>query len=138
MAAPPARCRAGAVTVRRAWYPGRVTEQARVAEMLAAQRADALERLARIGQELSGIIESASAGADDEHDAEGPTLAFEREHLAALASQARQRLGEVDAALARLAEGSYGRCVTCGEPIGAARLAARPVSATCIGCARQR
>lgn len=63
---------------------------------------------------------------------------FERQHVAALLSQARQHLAQIDAALLRLAEGSYGRCENCGRPIGAARLAARPVTTTCIDCASQR
>jgi DnaK suppressor protein len=112
-----------------------MTEYRRAAELLAAERADALNRLRGIERELSGIIESASAGADDEHDPEGATLAFERQHLAALLSQSRQRLAQIDAAMARLAEGSYGSCATCGRSIGAARLAARPATTACIRCA---
>jgi RNA polymerase-binding transcription factor DksA len=41
----------------------------------------------------------------------------------------------VDLALARIADGSYGTCERCGEPIGAGRLAARPAARTCIRCA---
>ena len=106
--------------------------------MLASERADAIERIAALERELLGIIESGSAGADDEHDPEGATLAFERQHVAALLSQARRHLADVDAAVARLAEGRYGVCESCGEPIGAARLAARPVTSTCIRCASRR
>jgi DnaK suppressor protein len=113
-------------------------EQGSVAELLAAERAGALERLSGLVRELAGIIESGSAGCDDEHDPEGATLAFERQHVAALLSHARQHLAEIDAAMVRLAEGSYGRCENCGQPIGAARLAARPVTTACIGCASRR
>jgi RNA polymerase-binding transcription factor DksA len=42
------------------------------------------------------------------------------------------------AALARLADGSYGIGQACSQPIGAARLAARPAARTCIGCTRRR
>jgi DnaK suppressor protein len=115
-----------------------VAEQASVADVLASERADALERIGALEREMLGIIESGSAGADDEHDPEGATLAFERQHVAALLSQAREHLAQVDAAVARLAEGSYGGCVSCGRPIGAARLAARPVTSTCIDCASGR
>jgi RNA polymerase-binding transcription factor DksA len=104
-------------------------------ERLAAERTAAIERIALLERELAGIIDSASAGADDEHDPEGATLAFERQHAAALLAQARQQLGRIDAALGRVADGSYGRCVTCGEPIAQARLAARPAATTCIRCA---
>jgi DnaK suppressor protein len=116
-----------------------VPTQEDVAELLAAERADTLERLSGLERELAGIIESSgSAGTDDEHDPEGATIAFERQHTAALLSQARQHLAEIDAAMARLAEGSYGVCAGCGQPVGAARLAARPVTTTCIACASRR
>ncbi|HET7014340.1 MAG TPA: TraR/DksA C4-type zinc finger protein [Streptosporangiaceae bacterium] len=105
------------------------------AGLLAAERTRTVERIAGLERELAGIIESASSGADDEHDPEGATLAFERQHLAALLSQASQQLAQVDAAIGRITDGSYGQCVNCGEPIGPARLAARPATTTCIRCA---
>ena len=45
--------------------------------------------------------------------------------------EAEAALDEVDAALARLADGSYGICVTCGDRIADERLAASPTAATC-------
>ena len=109
------------------------------AELLAAERVGTLQRLSGLERELAGIIESSSSAAtDDEHDPEGATLAFERQHTAALAGQARQHLAQIDAAVARLADGSYSVCESCGQPIGAARLAARPVTTTCISCASRR
>lgn len=103
---------------------------------LAAQRSVTAARVAALEREFAGIADAASAaGTDDEHDPEGHTLAYERQHVAALLRQARDQLGEIDAALARLADGSYGRCVACGLPIAPARLAARPFAVTCIGCA---
>ena len=109
------------------------------AELLAAERVGTLQRLSGLEKELAGIIESSSSAAtDDEHDPEGATLAFERQHTAALVGQARQHLAQIDAAIARLADGSYGVCESCGQPIGAARLAARPVTTSCITCASRR
>jgi len=104
---------------------------------LAAARERAVARLASLEREFGGIVEAAQ-GADDEHDPEGATLAFERQHVAALAQAAREHLADIDAALARLADGSYGTCQTCGQPIGAERLAARPAARTCIGCSGRR
>ncbi len=52
---------------------------------------------------------------------------------------ARRRANEVrriDAALARIDEGAYGYCVTCGEDIAAKRLDLDPAAAVCIDCAR--
>jgi DnaK suppressor protein len=104
---------------------------------LAADRVATLDRLAGLDREVAAIITAAeAANADDEHDPEGATIAFEREHAAALARQARGHLAEIDAALRRLDEGRYGTCERCGRPVGAARLAARPAAATCISCAR--
>jgi len=45
-----------------------------------------------------------------------------------------QELAEVDAALARVADGSYGTCSHCGEPIGWSRLNAQPTAQRCIAC----
>ena len=116
-----------------------MTEQAGARERLAAERASTLERLGALERERRGIIESSGpAGTDDEHDPEGATIAYERQYVAALIGQAHQHLAQIDAAMARLAEGSYGRCERCGQPIGAARLAARPVASTCVSCAAGR
>jgi DnaK suppressor protein len=104
---------------------------------LAAARERAMARLASLQREFVGIAEAAQ-GADDEHDPEGATLAFERQHVAALVQAAREHVADIDAALSRLADGSYGTCQTCGQPIGAERLAARPAARTCIGCTRRR
>ena len=76
-----------------------------------------------------------SAGSDDEHDPEGATVAFERQHVAALIDRARAHLAAIDAALRKLESGRYGICDICGGPIGAERLAARPASLTCVRCA---
>jgi len=49
-------------------------------------------------------------------------------------SRSEQHLGEVDAALRRLDDGSYGTCEGCGTPVPDARLEARPTARTCVGC----
>ncbi len=108
-------------------------------ELLLAERARVLERAAALEREFAGIAEAASAGGtDDEHDPEGATLAFERQHAAALLAQARDQLAAVDAALDRMQAGRYGVCDRCGQPIGDDRLAARPAALTCIRCAARR
>ena len=105
-------------------------------DLLTAERGRTLERLAGLEREFDGIVEAAgAANADDEHDPEGATIAFEREHVAALRSQARERVAEIDAALRRLDEGGYGVCERCGQPIAAGRLTARPTATTCVACA---
>ena len=105
-------------------------------ELLTAERARAVRRAAALEREFAQLAEAASAdGTDDEHDPEGATLAFERQHTAALLEQAREQVAAIDAALGRLAEGRYGVCDRCGQPIGEDRLAARPAALTCVRCA---
>jgi DnaK suppressor protein len=111
-----------------------MTQAAR--DSLIADRAATLDRLAALEREFSGIVEaSGQANADDEHDPEGATIAFERQHVAALLGQARQHLADIDAALRRIDDGSYGVCERCGQPIAEGRLEARPTAATCVTCA---
>lgn len=102
--------------------------------LLESERQAALSRVAALQREFADIAASA-AGADDEHDPEGATIAFERQHLAALLAQARNHVDQVELCLQRLANGSYGTCVGCRQPIPPARLAARPTATTCARCA---
>ena len=86
-------------------------------ERLVAERERARERVAALERDFAGLAEAASsAGTDDEHDPEGATLAFERQHAAALLDAAREQVAALDAALARLAAGR----VRCVRPVRAA------------------
>ena len=103
---------------------------------LAAERARTVARLAALRRDFDGIVAaSESSNADDEHDPEGATIAFERAQVVALIEQAEAQLDRVELALRRRRDGGYGVCERCGGPIGAERLAARPTATTCIGCA---
>ena len=59
---------------------------------------------------------------------------FEQQRDLALRDRAVQHLALVDAAIARLEDGSYGTCVRCGQPIPEGRLEALPWAAHCIDC----
>jgi DnaK suppressor protein len=108
-------------------------------ENLESERQAALRRLAALERDFASIVESAGqANTDDEHDPEGATLAYERQHVAALLGQARDYLRELDAAQSRLAAGQYGLCARCGGPIPADRLAVRPTATSCVTCADRR
>lgn len=108
-----------------------------VRAQLQAERRRTVARLAALTGDYDSVVAaSRDTNADDEHDPEGATIAFERSQIGALVRQAEQHRAEVDAALARLGEGTYGTCRTCGRPIGAGRLQARPVATECIDCAR--
>ena len=108
----------------------------RPTEVLERERQATLRRLATLTDDFAGVVAaSRDSNADDEHDPEGSTIAFERSQLDALANQARGHLAEIDAAMARLKAGTYGVCETCSQPISDARLRARPVARACITCA---
>jgi DnaK suppressor protein len=105
-------------------------------ERLRAERRDAERLLAQLTVDLAGFVEaSRDTNADDEHDPEGATIAFERAQVDALARRTRQRLADVDEAIARLEAGGYGVCERCGRPIDPERLAIRPSARTCVACA---
>ena len=72
---------------------------------------------------------------DDEHDPEGATMSSQWSHAMGIRADLEARLGEVDRALLRLEQGTYGFCVSCGDPIPADRLAARPAAERCVACA---
>jgi DnaK suppressor protein len=108
-------------------------------DALIADRATTERRIVSLERDWSGIVESsAMTSTDDEHDPEGATIAFERAQIETLIEQARAHLDEIDDALERVRTGSYGNCESCGQPIAAGRLEARPFSTTCISCASRR
>lgn len=97
------------------------------------QRTVLRARLTQLTDDMAGLVAaSRDSNADDEHDPEGQTIAYERSQLSAVTSQAREHLAEVDAALERVAAGTYGVCEVCGEQINEARLEARPTARTCV------
>ena len=115
---------------------GEQAEPPGVRVALAAEQQATLEQVAGLEREFSQIVAASQAdNADDEHDPEGATIAFERQHVAALLAQARDHLTAIDEALARLDAGSYGYCERCGQPIPPERLAARPTATQCVACA---
>ena len=61
---------------------------------------------------------------------------FEQQRDLALRDHNEQHLAAIDAAIARLDAGTYGRCTSCHQPIAPERLEARPWAALCIDCQR--
>jgi RNA polymerase-binding transcription factor DksA len=106
---------------------------------LSAERVAAAARIAALERDIAIIVESAKGGAtDDEHDAEGATIAFERAQAMALLEETRTQVEALDTALVRVDSGSYGVCESCGQDIAPERLAARPSATLCITCASRR
>ena len=93
-------------------------------------------QVARLEAAFDDIVGSSELVAtDDEHDPEGHTIAFERQQIAALLREARIRLADLDAALTRIEDGSYGSCADCGGRISDERLRALPGATRCFDCA---
>jgi DnaK suppressor protein len=112
------------------------SEESIVRAHLRSERQATEARIQDMTAQFEAIVRAASeANIDDEHDPEGSTVAFERAQVAALLVQAQTALDQLDQALARLVAGVYFECERCGAPIGSERLAARPATRTCIGCA---
>ena len=106
---------------------------------LSAERVAAAARIAALERDIATNVESAKGGAtDDEHDAEGATIAFERAQAMALLEETRIQVEALDTALARVDHGSYGVCESCGQDIAPERLVARPSATLCITCASRR
>ena len=102
-------------------------------QRLAQERAEVGAHLATMTQDLASLVAaSADSNADDEHDPEGQTIAYERSQLSALIQAAEARLADIEQATARLERGGYGSCAVCLEPIPAERLEARPAARTCV------
>ena len=109
-------------------------------EELAAVRAE-LEAL--VAQYLQEIEQAESAMADVQREggegagddtADAGTKTFEREQEISLANNRRDLLNQVEHALIRLDEGRYGRCESCGGPVGKLRLQAFPSATLCREC----
>jgi DnaK suppressor protein len=77
------------------------------------------------------------SGTSDNHMAETATATLDREIDYTLEANSGQVLAEIDAALKRVEDGTYGTCVRCGEAIAEERLEARPWATLCIECKRR-
>jgi DnaK suppressor protein len=99
-------------------------------------RVTTAQRLGDLERSFDDIVDAASdVATDDEHDPEGHTIAWERQQVASLLDEARVALAGIDAAVARLDDGTYGTCVSCGREIPAERLDALPATPSCLDCA---
>jgi RNA polymerase-binding protein DksA len=106
----------------------------------AAIRLELLEEHARLTAEreslragLADVIrDSATGSGDDQADSGAKTFGREQEQV--LVDRVAEALDQTERALARLDDGSYGNCESCGRPIGAARLEAFPRATLCVEC----
>jgi RNA polymerase-binding protein DksA len=85
-------------------------------------------------EEETGELVSGSA---DNHMADTATATFDRELDYTLEDNSGHVLAEIDAALRRLDDGTFGTCRSCGKPIDEERLNALPWAMKCIDCKRR-
>lgn len=106
----------------------------RLRKELEAEHATIVDELRSYGADPSSDRVKRIEGVDDNF-ADSAAATAERTETLALIDKARERLAAVDMALARMDDGSYGRCADCGGEIPEARLEARPMSVLCVDCA---
>jgi RNA polymerase-binding transcription factor DksA len=96
--------------------------------LLIAERDTLLGQASRLEDEANSLIEDGEMGdvQFDDESGEGDTMVVERERDLALSAQARQTVADIDAALARMRNGTYGYSVVSGRPIPRERLEAIP------------
>ncbi len=104
-----------------------------VLEELHEQRAHSAEILEHQELELSGLMRDAGDGAGHDQADMGAT-SFERDHELTVLNIERDKVAQIDRALARIADGTYGVCESCGNPIGKMRVMAFPRATLCMTC----
>ena len=113
-----------------AWTPEELQE---VLTELTEQRAHSAEIVAEHEAELTGLMRDSGDGAGQDQADVGAST-FERDHEMSVLHNERDKVAQIDRALARIADGSYGQCESCGQPIGKLRLMAFPRATLCMTC----
>jgi DnaK suppressor protein len=110
--------------------------QAEVDEVLADLNEDrdrVIRQLTAQEEELAGLMRDAGDGAGHDQADMGAT-SFERDQELTLLQNEREKLAQIDRALARISDGTYGTCESCGNPIGKGRAMAFPRATLCLTC----
>jgi DnaK suppressor protein len=107
--------------------------------LLEEERERVRHAIKHLSDDHSGSVEDETdelATADGNHMGDLASVTLDREIDYTLGENAEQVLGEIDAALKRIDDGTYGTCTKCGKQIGSERLEARPWASLCIDDAR--
>jgi DnaK suppressor protein len=128
-----ARSGAAALPVRPGEKPWTEKELAGVRRELEDEASGLSQDISTAESEIAARLGDAVGDAgDDSADAGAKT--FQREHELALTENARELLAQAERALAKIKNGTYGVCESCGLPIGKARLQAFPRATLCVAC----
>lgn len=115
-------------------------DTARFSDVLLEERGRVESALASLRDDHPGSLDEEVdevSGTADNDLAENASATLGREIDYTLGENSESVLAEIDAALARIDEGTYGICTNCGEEIPLARLEAYPWASLCIGCKRK-
>jgi RNA polymerase-binding protein DksA len=109
-------------------------------ERLLEERRRVVDAIDNIHAENPGSLgeETDETTFQDNHLGDIATATFDREMASSLEENSMHVLAEIDGALARIDEGTYGVCVRCGKPIGQERLEALPWATLCIDDKRKQ
>ncbi len=122
-----------ALVVRADERPWTAAELAEVRTLLETEAVRLRSEISEAESDIADLLrDSTDTGGEDQADTGSKT--FEREHEMSLAASHREILGQTERALARIDDGSYGVCESCGNPIGKARLQAFPRATLCMTC----
>ncbi len=93
-------------------------------------------RKAQIEKNISGVTQELNALNNDEMNDEGDYAAVSTENMveSAIGNKQQEELEEIELALSKIRNGSYGICEMCEEEIGFARLKVKPHARYCIDC----
>jgi DnaK suppressor protein len=105
-------------------------------ELLEEERVTYTRQAENLQAEADSLTEDREPGdvQFDEESGEGDTLAVERERDLALSAQARAAIEEIDRAVEKVYDGTYGQCEKCGIAIPKERLRALPHASLCVKC----
>lgn len=113
----------------------------RMKETLEVERARVVAAIENLRNENPGTVEDETGDETwnpDQHTADAATAMHDRELDYGIADNEQQLLGEIDTALQRIEDGTYGICTNCGKSISPERLDALPWATLCIDCAKTR
>lgn len=113
-----------------AWTKADVKE---VLTELHSQRDKLVKLIEDAEHDLAGLMRDAGDGAGHDQADMGAT-SFERDHELTVVNNERDMVAQIDRALARIHDGTYGVCESCGQPIGKMRLMAFPRATLCMSC----
>ncbi len=125
--------KAETLTVKADETPWTAAELAELRGELEADVVHLKKEIREAEQEIVGLLRDGGDGAgNDQADVGSTTL--ERDHEMSLANNARDMLDQIERALSRIENGTYGVCESCGNAIGKGRLQAFPRATLCVSC----